>query len=61
MTIAAPAATGDDDQLDVYVRRGIESGLTRAQIAEALTRTAFYAGWPKATKALTAVAKTLRQ
>jgi 4-carboxymuconolactone decarboxylase len=61
VTIAALAAMGDDDQLDVYVRRGIESGLSRAQIAEALTHTAFYAGWPKATKALTAVAKTLRQ
>lgn len=37
VTIAALAAMGDDDQLDVYLRRGIESGLTRAQIAEALT------------------------
>ena len=56
VTIAALAATGDDDQLDVYLRRGIESGLTRAQIVEALTHLGFYAGWPKATKALRAVA-----
>jgi alkylhydroperoxidase/carboxymuconolactone decarboxylase family protein YurZ len=28
---------GDDDQLEVYLHRGLESGLTRAQIAEALT------------------------
>ena len=61
VTIAALAAMGDDDQLDVYLRRGLESGLTRAQIAEALTHLGFYAGWPKATKALTAVAKTLGQ
>lgn len=61
VTIAALAAMGDDDQLDVYLRRGIESGLTRAQIAEALTHLAFYAGWPKATKALVAAAKTLGQ
>jgi len=59
VTIAALAATGDDDQLDVYLRRGIESGLSRAQIVEALTHLGFYAGWPRATKALTAVAKTL--
>jgi 4-carboxymuconolactone decarboxylase len=59
VTIAALAATGDDDQLDLYLRRGIESGLTRAQMAEALTHLAFYAGWPKATKALAAVMKTL--
>jgi 4-carboxymuconolactone decarboxylase len=61
VTIAALAATGDDDQLDLYVRRGVESGLTRAQIIEALTHLGFYAGWPKATKAITAVTKSLGQ
>ena len=50
---------GDDDQLDVYLRRGLESGLTRAQITEALTHLGFYAGWAKATKAMTAVTRTL--
>ena len=59
MPIAALAAMGDGDQLDVYLRRGLESGLTRAQIAEALTHLGFYAGWPKATKTLTAVMRTL--
>jgi 4-carboxymuconolactone decarboxylase len=59
ITIAALAGMGDDDQLDFYLRRGLESGLTRAQIAEALTHLAFYAGWPKATRALTAVTKTV--
>jgi 4-carboxymuconolactone decarboxylase len=59
VTIAALAAMGDDDQLDVYLRRGLESGLTRTQIAEALTHLGFYAGWPKATRALAAVTKTL--
>jgi 4-carboxymuconolactone decarboxylase len=59
VTIAALAAMGDDDQLDVYLRRGLESGLTRGQISEALTHLAFYAGWPKATKALTALIRTL--
>jgi 4-carboxymuconolactone decarboxylase len=59
VTIAALAAMGDDDQLDFYLRRGLESGLTRAQIAEALTHLGFYAGWVKATKAMTAVTRTL--
>jgi 4-carboxymuconolactone decarboxylase len=59
VTIAALAAMGDDDQLDLYVRRAIESGLTRAQITEAFTHLGFYAGWPKATKAITAVTKSL--
>jgi len=59
VTIAALAAMGDDDQLDVYLRRGLESGLTRAQITEALTHLGFYAGWTRATKAMTAVTRTL--
>ena len=59
VTIAALAAMGDDDQLDLYLRSAIESGLTRAQIAEAFTHLGFYAGWAKATKAITAVTKSL--
>jgi len=59
VTIAALAAMGDDDQLDAYLRRGLESGLTRAQISEALTHLAFYAGWSKATAALTAATRSL--
>ncbi len=59
VTIAALAAMGDDDELDVYLRRGLESGLTRSQITEALTHLGFYAGWPKAAKALSAVTRSL--
>ncbi len=59
VTIAALAAMGDDDQLDFYLRRGRESGLTRDQITEALTHLGFYAGWAKATKAMTAVTRAL--
>jgi 4-carboxymuconolactone decarboxylase len=59
ITIAALAAMGDDDQLDLYLRRGLESGLTRAQITEALTHLGFYAGWARATKAMTAITRTL--
>lgn len=59
VTIAALAAMGDDDMLDVYLRRGVEGGLTRSQITEALTHLGFYAGWAKATKAMTAVTRTL--
>jgi len=58
VTIAALAAIGDDDQLDAYVRRGLDSGLTRSQITEAVTHLGFYAGWSKATKAMTAITKS---
>jgi 4-carboxymuconolactone decarboxylase len=59
VTIAALAAMGDDDQLRFYIRRGVESGLTRAQIVEAFTHLGFYAGWAKATRAMTALTRTL--
>jgi 4-carboxymuconolactone decarboxylase len=61
VTVAALAAMGDEDQLDYYLRRAIDSGLTRAQLAEGLTHLAFYAGWPKATRALEALARTERK
>ena len=59
VTIAALAAMGDGDTLEFYLRRGIESGLNRGQIIEAVTHLGFYAGWTRATKALTAITRTL--
>jgi Uncharacterized homolog of gamma-carboxymuconolactone decarboxylase subunit len=59
VTIATLTGTGDIDLIEPYLRRGIEAGLTRDEIAEALTHLAFYAGWGKATRALTVVSETL--
>jgi 4-carboxymuconolactone decarboxylase len=59
VTIAALAAIGEAELLDPYVRRGVEAGLTRDQVGEALTQLAFYAGWGKASSALEAVTRTL--
>lgn len=59
VTIAALAAMGDEDEMRPYVRRGVESGLTRSEITEAVTHVAFYAGWPKATKAMAIVRELL--
>jgi 4-carboxymuconolactone decarboxylase len=58
VTIVALAAMGDDDQLEFYLRRGLESGLTRDQIVEAVTHLGFYAGWGKATKAMTGISRS---
>jgi 4-carboxymuconolactone decarboxylase len=57
VTIAALAATGETDQLEFYVRRGLEVGLTHAQITEAITHLGFYAGWGRATSAMQVVAR----
>jgi 4-carboxymuconolactone decarboxylase len=52
VTIAALAAGGDGEQLRFHIGLGLENGLTEAQISEALTHFAFYAGWPKASAAI---------
>jgi 4-carboxymuconolactone decarboxylase len=59
VTVVALAAMGDDTLLEPYLRLSQEAGLQRSDIAEALTQLAFYVGWPKATKALTQVARVL--
>ena len=59
VTIVTLAANGDDDQLVAHVRLGLENGLTRNQIGEALTHLAFYAGWPKAVAAIAVAGSVL--
>lgn len=52
VTVAALVAGGDTDQLTFHVQRGLENGLQRDEISEAVTHLAFYIGWPKAMSAL---------
>jgi 4-carboxymuconolactone decarboxylase len=47
ITVAMLAAAGDYDQLAFHLGRAQENGVTRAELIEALTHVAFYAGWPK--------------
>ena len=58
VTIVALAAMGEGDQLESYLRRGLESGLTRDQIVGAVTHLGFYAGWVKATNTMTAISRS---
>lgn len=51
-TIAALITSGDTPQLEFHLRRGLENGLKRDEIAEAINHLAFYAGWPRATAAV---------
>jgi 4-carboxymuconolactone decarboxylase len=52
ITISALIAGGHAEQLPFHLNRGMDNGLSRAQIAEAITRLAFYAGWPSALSAV---------
>ena len=48
VTIAALTALGWEAQLETHIQRGLDNGLTRDEIAEAITHLAMYAGWPAA-------------
>ena len=53
ITVAALVAGGDADQLRFHLGRARENGVTEAELVEAITHLAFYAGWPKAMTAIT--------
>ena len=49
ITVAALMGTGiRDSSLQHHIERAKANGVTRDEMAEALTQLAFYAGWPKA-------------
>lgn len=60
VTIAALAANGDEGGLTFHMQLGLQNGLTRAQIGDALTHLAFYAGWPKAMGAVAVADKVFK-
>lgn len=49
ITVSALAASGIlDSSLKGHIQRAKDNGITKEEMAEALTQLAFYAGWPKA-------------
>ena len=56
VTVAALTTMGNTDQLVFHVDFAKQNGNTEAELIEAITHLAFYAGWPKAMAAI-AVAK----
>lgn len=55
VTISVLITQGNVEQLPVHVRKGIGNGLKQSEIGEIITQLAFYAGWPRAFSAATAV------
>jgi len=53
VTVAVLAATYRPGQLDSHLRLALANGVTKDELAEALTQLAFYAGWPSGMAALT--------
>lgn len=52
VTVAALVALYRPQQLPFHLRRALDNGLRRDELAEAITHLAFYAGWPCAASAL---------
>ena len=56
VTVTALATAGNTDQLVFHLGLARDNGVTGAELVEAFTHLAFYAGWPRAMAAM-AVAK----
>src|SRR5436305_4321033 len=53
ITVATLVAGYRTNELPFHLKRALENGVTRAELAEVLTHLAFYAGWPAANTAVT--------
>lgn len=58
-TVSALIALNRPDQLRSHLALAIQNGLTRDELAEAITHLAFYAGWPGAVLAVAAAKEVL--
>jgi 4-carboxymuconolactone decarboxylase len=52
VTVGALVAAYRPDQLTFHLRRAMENGVSKDELAEAITHLAFYAGWPSAMTAI---------
>ncbi|MFF1613410.1 carboxymuconolactone decarboxylase family protein [Amycolatopsis sp. NPDC058278] len=60
VTVAALTAGGNTEQLGYHLGLAKENGNTEAELIEAITHLAFYAGWPQAMAAMTVAKKVFR-
>ena len=61
ITVSALVALYRLEQLPGHLRRALANGLTEQELAEAITHLAFYAGWPSAMSAATALRAIVEQ
>ncbi|MFG2475735.1 carboxymuconolactone decarboxylase family protein [Streptomyces fagopyri] len=53
VTVSVLAALYRGEQLPYHLGKALENGLSVAELSEAITHLAFYAGWPNAMTAIT--------
>jgi 4-carboxymuconolactone decarboxylase len=61
ITVAALTALYRTGQLSSHPRRALANGVTRDELVEAITHLAFYAGWPNAMSAITALKEIIEE
>jgi 4-carboxymuconolactone decarboxylase len=61
ITVAALIAGGHLDELPSHLRRALANGVTRDELAAAITHLAFYAGFPAAISASAVAQATLNE
>ena len=52
ITVASLVSLYRTNELPFHLKRALENGVTRDELAEAITHLAFYAGWPPASTAV---------
>ena len=60
ITVAALTTSGNTGQLVYHLGLAKQNGATEAELIEAITHLAFYAGWPKAMSAMTVAKQVFR-
>jgi 4-carboxymuconolactone decarboxylase len=60
VTVAALTTLGNTDQLVFHLDFAKQNGNSEAELIEAITHLAFYAGWPKAMAAMTVAKRVFR-
>ena len=61
VTIACLISMYRHNELPFHLKKGIENGLTRDEIAETITHLAFYGGWPVANTAMPVARKVFEE
>jgi len=61
VTVACLVSLYRSNELPFHLRRALENGLTREELAEAITHLAFYAGWPCAASAVGAARRVYEE
>src|SRR5579859_3741770 len=61
ITVAALTALYRTNELPFHIKRALENGVTKDELAELITHLAFYAGWPTASSAVTIARKVFEE